>query len=74
MKLVKVGTIVKHLKELGIECKYMSGSFVSLYWRGEDIGNIYERDGADKPLVVHILADLRAVAGPNPDAVDIQIY
>lgn len=72
MKPVRVGTIVKHLEELGIECKYLSGSYVSMFWRGEDIGNIYQSEG--NPPVVHILADLAAVAGPNPDAVDIEIY
>lgn len=72
MKTVKVGTIVKHLKEHGIECIYMSGSYVSMYWRGEDIGNIYQSEG--NPPVVHINADLAAVAGPNPDSVDIEIY
>jgi hypothetical protein len=71
MREVKVGTIVKHLKELGIECMYLSGSYVSLYWRGEDIGNIHQSEG--NPPVVHINADLVAVAGPNPDAVDIEI-
>lgn len=72
MKPVKVGTIVKHLKDLGIECTYMSGSYVSLYWRGEDVGNIYQR--GDNPPVVHILAELTSVVGPNPEAVDIEIY
>ena len=74
MKIVKVGTIVKHLKELGIECKYSSGSFVALYWRGEDVGTIYERDGAGKYPVVRINADLHSVAGPNVDGVEIEIY
>ena len=72
MKEVKVGRIVKHLKEHGIKCIYMSGSYVSMYWRGEDIGNIYQSEG--NPPVVHINADLAAVAGPNPDSVDIEIY
>ena len=72
MKPVRVGTIVKHLKEHGIECIYMSGSYVSIYWRGEDIGNIYQSEG--NPPKVHINADLAAVAGPNPDSVDIEIY
>jgi hypothetical protein len=71
MSLVRVGTIVKRLKELGIECMYLSGSYVSLYWRGEDVGNIHQSEG--NPPVVHILADLAAVVGPNPDAVDIEI-
>lgn len=72
MKPVRVGTIVNHLKEHGIECIYMSGSYVSMYWRGEDIGNIYQSEG--NPPKVHINADLAAVAGPNPDSVDIEIY
>ncbi len=72
MKAVRVGTIVNHLKEHGIECIYMSGSYVSMYWRGEDIGNIYQSEG--NPPKVHINADLAAVAGPNPDSVDIEIY
>ena len=72
MRPVRVGTIVKHLKDLGIECMYLSGSYVSLYWRGEEIGNIYQREG--NPPVVHINAELAAVVGPNnPDAVDIEI-
>lgn len=71
MRTVRVGTIVKHLKEFGIQCIYMSGSYVSLYWRGEDIGNIYQSEG--NPPVVHINAELAAVVGPNPDAVDIEI-
>jgi hypothetical protein len=71
MRPVRVGTIVKHLKDLGIECMYLSGSYVSLYWRGEDVGNIHQSEG--NPPVVHILADLAAVVGPNPDAVDIEI-
>ena len=74
MKIVKVGTIVKHLKELGIECRYLSGSYVSLYWRGENVGNIYEHSSEDSHLSVHILADLASVAGPKPDSVDIEIY
>ena len=74
MKLVKVGTIVKHLKDLGIECKYSSGSYVELYWRGEDIGNIYASTDENKPPVVHINADLHSVAGSKVDTVDIQIY
>ena len=71
MRPVRVGTIVKHLKEFGIECIYMSSSYVSLYWRGEDIGNIHQSEG--NPPVVHINAELAAVVGPNPDAVDIEI-
>lgn len=71
MRPVRVGTIVKHLKDLGIECMYLSGSYVSLYWRGEDVGNIYQSEG--NPPVVRIHSDLAAVAGPNPDAVDIEI-
>lgn len=71
MRQVRVGTIVKHLKDLGIECMYMSSSYVSMYWRGEDIGNIHQSEG--NPPVVHINADLAAVVGPNPDAVDIEI-
>lgn len=71
MRPVRVGSIVKHLKELGIECKYLSGSYVSLYWRGEDVGNIHQSEG--NPPVVHINAELAAVVGPNPDAVDIEI-
>ena len=73
MKFVKIGTIVKHLKELGIECKYMSGSFVNLYWRGEEVGIIYERYGSGNPKVVHIFADLKSVAGPDVDSLDIEI-
>lgn len=72
MRPVRVGTIVKHLKDLGIECMYLSGSYVSLYWRGEDVGNIHQSEG--NPPVVHINAELAAVVGPNPDAVDIEIY
>jgi hypothetical protein len=72
MKPVRVGSIVKHLKELGIKCMYLSGSYVSLYWRGEDVGNIYQSEG--NPPVVHIHADLVSVAGLNIDAVDIEIY
>lgn len=71
MRPVRVGTIVKHLKDLGIECKYLSGSYVSMFWRGEDVGNIYQSEG--NPPVVHINAELAAVVGPNPDAVDIEI-
>lgn len=71
MRPVRVGTIVKHLKELGIECMYLSGSYVSLYWRGENIGTIYQSEG--NPPVVRIHVDLAAVVGPNPDAVDIEI-
>jgi hypothetical protein len=71
MRPVRVGTIVKHLKDLGIECMYLSGSYVSLYWRGEDVGNIHQSEG--NPPVVHINAELAAVVGPNPDAVDIEI-
>lgn len=71
MMPVRVGTIVEHLKELGIWCMYLSGSYVSLYWRGENVGNIYHSDG--NPPVVHINAELAAVVGPNPDAVDIEI-
>lgn len=74
MHQVKVGTIVKHLKELGIECKYSSGSYVELYWRGEDIGNIYDPVGENKHPVVHMLADLHSVAGSKVDTVDIEIY
>ena len=72
MKLVRFGMIVKHLKELGIECRYVSSSYASLHWRGEDVGNIHQSEG--NPPVVHINAELAAVAGPNPDAVDIEIY
>ena len=71
MRPVRVGTIVKHLKEFGIDCIYMSSSYVSMYWRGEDIGNIHQSEG--NPPVVHINAELAAVVGPNPDAVDIEI-
>ena len=74
MKTVKVGTIVKHLKGLGIDCRYLSGSYVSLYWRGENVGNIYEHTGENRHPDVHLLADLASVAGPNPDSVDIEIY
>jgi hypothetical protein len=72
MKLVRFGMIVKHLKELGIECRYVSSSYVSLHWRGEDVGHIHQNEG--KHPVVHINAELAAVVGPNPDAVDIEIY
>lgn len=71
MRPVRVGTIVKHLKEMGIECMYLSGSYVSLYWRGENIGNIHQSEG--NPPVVRIHVDLAAVVGPNPAAVDIEI-
>lgn len=71
MMPVRVGTIAKHLKDLGVECMYLSGSYVSLYLRGEGIGNIHKCEG--NPPVVHINAELAAVDGPNPDAVDIVI-
>ena len=71
MRPVKVGTIVKHLKELGIECKYVSGSYASLHWRGEYVGNIHQSEG--NPPVVHLNAELTEFVGPNPDAVDIEI-
>ena len=72
MRPVRFGMIVKHLKELGIECRYVSSSYASLHWRGEDVGNIHQSEG--NPPVVHINAELASVAGPNPDAVDIEIY
>lgn len=71
MRPVRVGTIVKYLKDLGIECMYLSGSYVSLYWSGEDVGNIHQSEC--NPPVVHINAELAAFVGPNPDAVDIEI-
>lgn len=71
MRPVRVGTIVKHLKEFGIECICWSSSYVSMYWRGENVGNIHQSEG--NPPVVHINAELAAVVGPNPDAVDIEI-
>ena len=74
MKIVKVGTIVKHLKELGIECKYSSGSFVALYWRGEDVGTIYERDGAGKYPVVRINADLEYAEAKRKRVADVRKY
>jgi len=61
MRPVRVGTIVKHLKDLGVECMYLSGSYVSLYWRGEDVGNIYQSEG--NPPVVHINAELTRAEG-----------
>ena len=71
MRPVRVGTIVEHLKEFGIECIYMSSSYVIMYWRDENVGTIHQSEG--NPPVVHINAELAAVVGPNPDAVDIKI-